>query len=97
LYLCSSTFSTPADPETGGSLASSPTAHGPYNCTDLERLDVRGLAGWGLMLSRTQLSAQTAALAVEMAIAANAPRGLFATSKFCGPVRSPALLRMSRP
>ena len=46
-------------------------------------------SAWATLLEKTSLRPETAALALELAIGAAAPRGFFSTSKFCGPVRAP--------
>jgi hypothetical protein len=61
---------------------------GKYNCSDLHSLGLSSLASWQTLPYRTGLRPQTVHLAVEIIVAAAAPRGLFSTSKFCGPVRA---------
>lgn len=70
----------------GGKHGKRRLMRGLYNCTDVHSLRLSSQSSIWSPLARTSLSEGSATLAVEMVIAASAPKGFFSTSKFCGPV-----------
>ena len=79
--LCASSAASPAELSRGLQ-----TGGAGCNCTDQRMLDLQRGPAWSVLLNRTRLSPQSAAMLVDQSLCASAGRGFFATSKFCGPV-----------
>ena len=60
-------------------------AEGGCTCTDQQAMNLQEGPAWSLLLNKTGLSSQSAAMLIDQSVSAAAGRGFFSTSKFCGP------------